>query len=196
MIKRTKGYLLLTMLVLTGLAGKLHTETLNGKDRRLLIQELKQTRNEFRDQVQDLSEKQLNFKPEKGQRSIRECILHLFSRDQELSGLMKRSLKAPNVPSKNKCSDAAIMQMARSRYAGVHQMNDQGSAEEAGDFFVENRNEQLRFVRTTTANIRAHQVATDYGVLDIYQILMLDCAYSRLYLEEISRIRSDARFPK
>ena len=32
MFKRTRGYFLLTLLVLTGLAGRKHTETLTGKE--------------------------------------------------------------------------------------------------------------------------------------------------------------------
>jgi hypothetical protein len=37
MFKRTRGYLLLTLLVLTGLAGRKHNETLTGKEREQLL---------------------------------------------------------------------------------------------------------------------------------------------------------------
>lgn len=37
MFKRTRGYLLLILLVLTGLAGRTHTETLTGKERNQLL---------------------------------------------------------------------------------------------------------------------------------------------------------------
>ncbi|MFL5788794.1 MAG: hypothetical protein ACJ748_12120, partial [Flavisolibacter sp.] len=61
MLKRTKGYFLLTMLVLTGLAGRLHTDTLSGKERRFLISELKLTSSDFLLSIKYLTPRQLNY---------------------------------------------------------------------------------------------------------------------------------------
>ena len=44
MHKRTKGYTLLLLLVLTGLAGRQSTTTITSKERRFLIEELKESK--------------------------------------------------------------------------------------------------------------------------------------------------------
>lgn len=44
MFKRNKGYLLLTLLVLTGLAGRMHSDSLTAKERHALITSFKSSR--------------------------------------------------------------------------------------------------------------------------------------------------------
>ena len=59
MFKRTKGYLLLTLLVLTGLAGNTHSNSLSGKERKVLVNHLKDSKTAFLKSVKNLSEDQL-----------------------------------------------------------------------------------------------------------------------------------------
>ena len=61
MLKRTKGYTLLLLLVLTGLAGRISTTTITSKERRVAIDELKESKVAVLKSVKGLSEKQLNF---------------------------------------------------------------------------------------------------------------------------------------
>ena len=71
MFKRTNGYILLTLLVLTGLAGRISMNTITSPERRLLIDHLKETKNTLVKSVKGLSEEQLNFKPAPDKWSIK-----------------------------------------------------------------------------------------------------------------------------
>src|SRR6187551_3828204 len=93
MFKRTKGYFLLTMLVLTGLAGRLHTNILTTKERHYLVTELKTSKKELLKNVEDLSAKQLNFKADKNALSIKECVYKLISIEYSLWTSAQNSLK-------------------------------------------------------------------------------------------------------
>ena len=61
MLKRTKGRILLTMLVVTGLAGTVNNSTLSNKERKFVIIQLKDTKteaSELKAQDQELIERE------------------------------------------------------------------------------------------------------------------------------------------
>ena len=62
MLKRTKGRLLLTLLVITGLAGTLSNTALTEKERKFVVHNLKDTKSEVQKSIKGLSDAQLNFK--------------------------------------------------------------------------------------------------------------------------------------
>ena len=72
MFKRNKGYFLLTMLVLTGLAGRIHTDSLRGKERKSLVSEIKSDRAALLSEIKDLSSRQFNYQFHGT--SIKKCI--------------------------------------------------------------------------------------------------------------------------
>src|SRR5215212_6014931 len=102
MLKRTKGYTLLLLLVLTGLAGRLSTTTITSKERRLIIDELKESKAVVFKTVKGLSEEQLNFKTSAGQRSIKECLQQIIVVENHLWNMADASLNKPANPDKNK----------------------------------------------------------------------------------------------
>src|SRR5688572_11201056 len=100
MLKRTKGYTLLLLLVLTGLAGRLFTTTITSQERRFLIDQLKQSKASFAKSVQGLTEAQLNFKSGPEKTSIKDCITHLTLTQNDLWSIADASLKQPSNPEK------------------------------------------------------------------------------------------------
>src|SRR3954467_15471326 len=94
MFKRTLGYLLLTMLVLTGLAGRMHTDILSGKERRTLVNELKSSRTALLLSAAGLSKKQLNFRKGKNRLTIRELIYQLASIEHSLRQMNQSIMQA------------------------------------------------------------------------------------------------------
>src|SRR5689334_455112 len=82
MYKRTKGYILLTMLVLTGLAGRIHTDTLRGKERKLLVTQIKSDKNTLLDEINGLSTKQFYFKI--NGTSIKKCVLEQINYENNI----------------------------------------------------------------------------------------------------------------
>src|SRR5689334_12113521 len=99
MFKRTKGYILLTMLVLTGLAGRIHTDSLHGKERKLLVTEIKSDRNALLEELNGLSVKQFNFQVQG--RSIKKCIQEQINYESNIWLACKNQLLKPLVLSDN-----------------------------------------------------------------------------------------------
>src|SRR5688500_455761 len=105
MLKRTKGYTLLLLLVLTGLAGRLSTTTITSKERRLAIDELKESKVAVLKSVKGLSERQLNFKTNKHKYSIKDYLLHITHAEQSLWNMTDVALKQPKQKFEIKLSD-------------------------------------------------------------------------------------------
>jgi hypothetical protein len=98
MFKRTNGYVLLTLLVLTGFAGRVTNETLHSKERRFLIASLKENRTELLTLVKGLSDQQLDYRPAKGVLTIREHLYHIVAAENAFNTQAQSALKQPASP--------------------------------------------------------------------------------------------------
>ncbi len=197
MLKRRNGYLLLTLLVLTGLAGRLHTETLNGKERRLLIHELKSSRQDLRTTIRGLSDKHLDFRTAAKQPTIRECLYELSAIENALWNTSQQALKnTPSRAMKNEMDEESLKHLVPVLVSSNKQQKKYGSSKEAINQFLDTRAHLLKFARTTTGNVRAHTIKTSIGNLDVYQLMLLNSATTRYYVEKIREIKSHRNFPR
>jgi hypothetical protein len=196
MFKRTKGYFLLTMLVLTGLAGRMHTNILITKERRTLVTELKSSRNDFLRSVEGLSAKQLNFRPGKNELSIKECVYKLASVENYLWTTAKASLKEEItcVP-KSISNDEALFSFVAQKNFQCNEVNFKNT-KEALKFYKNERADILKYVHTSTENVRAHAAKTCAGNFDAYQLIMLNAIFANYYTQQIENIKMHANFPK
>lgn len=197
MFKRTKGYLLLTMLVLTGLAGKIHSDTLSGKERRTLIKDLKTTKAEFTESIADLTNRQLNFKPANNHLSIKECIYKLSSIENGLWAYAKLSLKEEPLKQARAFNDNELNSciLNQPTIIPVRQLKFK-NVKEATKLYKTESAETLKYIQTSTENIRAHVISTSIGNLDAYQLLLLTTIYSKYFTDQIKIIKSNPNFPK
>jgi hypothetical protein len=195
MFKRTRGYFLLTMLVLTGLAGRMHFTILTTKERHTLVAELKSSRNDFLKTVEGLTAKQLNFKADKNSPSLKEYIYRLVSIENSLWTSARLSLKGETTSARGTVSDEKLA-------AIVHQTSfDPGTIKfknnkEALKFYKNRRAEMLRYVHTSTENVRSHIAGTAIGNFDAYQLILLNTIYCKHYTSQIERIKADPSFPR
>lgn len=196
MFKRTKGYFLLTMLVLTGFAGKIHTDTLSGKERRTLIKELKISRAELAESIAGLSAKQLNFKAVKDQLSIKDCIYRLTAIENELWMKANASLQQETSIKKTVLNDDELALFISGNKPCENNAVKFKSVKEAMKLYKKNRNEMQKFLNTSTENARAYVVQTSFGNFDVYQLLLLNTIISDEYIRQIEKIKSHPIFPK
>lgn len=196
MFKRTKGYFLLTMLVLTGLAGRLHTTILTTKERHTLASELKSSKNDFLKSVEGLSAKQFNFKATKKDLSIKQCIYKLVSVESDLWTSAKVSLKQENSSlQKTISNDDALASFAEQKPFQCNELKFKNS-KEALKLYKNERSEMLKYVQTSTENIRAHIAKTCFGNFDAYQLMLMNTVYAKYYTQQIEEIKSHPNFPK
>ena len=195
MLKRTKGYFLLTMLVLTGLAGRMDTNILTTKERHALVVDLKTSRNDFLKTVETLTPKQLNFRGNKTSPSIKACIYRLVSIENNLWSLSQTALSQENPSLKRTCADedlSSLVQQKTFPYDDIKFKN----VPEALKLFKTVRVDILKYVHTSTEDVRGHLSQTSMGNFDAYQLMLLNTIYCNHFLQQIEAIKSQRNFPK
>jgi len=187
------------MLVLTGLAGRMHTNILTTRERHNLVTELKTSRKDLLKSVEGLSAKQLNFKVDKNQLSIKECIYKLVSVEKGLWFFTQASLKQEEPSSslqKTASDDKALILIAEQQKDFEYGKLKFKNAGEALKFYKNERSEMLRYVQTSTQNVREHIIKTGIGNFDVYQLILLNTIYTKIYIQHIEEIKAQANFPK
>ena len=194
MLKRTKGYVLLTMLVLTGLAGRMHSNILTTKERHTLVTELKSSRNNFLKNVEGLSTKQLNFKAGRKDLSIKDCMIRLVSIENNLWMATQRSLKDQTAFTDKTFSDEILPTVLQQEHTFPNTIKFI-STKEALKFYKYQRAEILRYVHTSTENVRGYGANMNSSNFDCYQLILLTTIYCKYYTEQIEKIKVHPRFP-
>jgi hypothetical protein len=206
MLKRTKGRILLTLLVVTGFAGTLNNSTLTKQERKFIVGHLKETKTDLFKSVKDLSEAQLNFRQSPDRWSIKECFHHLTLAENGLWSMLETSMKEPATPEKRvqvKLSDEDLLKAITNRdkkskapepfqpaKAGWKSMNEALSA------FKTSRLQHLKYAKTTTEDLRNHFIQLSFGWIDCYQLMIFMSAHSNRHMQQITEIMADPGFPK
>lgn len=207
MFKRNKGYFLLIMLVLTGLAGRIHSDSLTGKERRFLTDHLKESRDQFLASFRGLNEEQLNFRSAPGKWSVKECIMHLALAEEGLWTMTENALKQPANPEKRteiKSTDEELIKRVSSRdqRATAPETIDPtkttrwATTKDAVNDFKKSRSSLIKYVKTTTEDVRNHVVQFPTGYMDAYQLMLLISAHTLRHTEQIKEVMADPNFPR
>src|SRR5215471_5942072 len=118
-MRRSKyGYLLLALLVTTGLAGTITSTSISNKERKYAATLMKDTKSDLMKAVKGLSESQLNFKSAPDRWSVKECVFHIATVEKNLWKLVENSLKQPANPEKRaeiKLNDDALVSLIENR---------------------------------------------------------------------------------
>ncbi len=205
MFKRTNGFILLVLLVITGIGSQVSNTTLEGKERRFLIDHLKDTKSSFLKSTKDLSESQLAFKPAPDKWSIKECMQHLALSEKGIWSLADASLKKPANPEKRgeiimTDNDLLTGTSDRSKKFQAPEMFQPKQSQwkttyETVESFKNDRAALIKYVKTTTQDVRNHVAETPFGYLDAYQIMIFISAHTNRHTQQIEEIKKDPKFP-
>lgn len=203
MIKRTTGRLLLALLVTTGLAGTLNNSSLSQKERKQAINLIKSSRSEVLNAVSNLSARQINYKASSKDMSIGELITEMVSLEQSCSGEIKTIMDHPaNSEHRLKITLTDDQLLANNNYSlcktdsKAKNKISSKDPDEALKKFIVLRNNYIKYIRTSTEDLRNHVVSTPAGWIDCYQYYLLLADQSSYFAEKINKIRSMSSFPK
>lgn len=206
MLKRTKGRLLLTLLVVTGFAGTLNDTTLTKQERKFVVSQLKDTKTDLLKSIRGLTETQLNFKQSPGRWSVKECFYDLTLAETGLWRMLEASLKEPATPEKLselKISDEELLKAIthQTTKAAAPELFPPGKADwqsmnEAVSAFKASRLQHLKYVKTTTEDLRNHFIQLPFGWVDCYQFILFMSGNSNRKIQQINEIIADPDFPK
>jgi hypothetical protein len=206
MLKRTKGRLLLTLLVVTGFAGTINDTSLSKQERKFAITHLKDTKTDLLKSIRGLSDAQLNFKQSPDQWSIKECFYHLAVAESGFWDVLEASMKKPATPEKRsevKISDEDLLkaitgQVDKASMSSFFQSSrvNWKTMDEAVAVFKSSRAQHLKYVKITTEDLRNHFIQSPLGWIDCYQLIIFISGYNNQYIQQISETMADTHFPK
>jgi hypothetical protein len=202
MFKRTKGYILLTMLVLTGLAGRIHSDTLPAKERNDLIDQLKTGKADLIKSIKSLSAKQLNFRASSKELTLRQFICTRLSWENSLwtachLQLNKSTSKiTEGVTISNSEFEKLIAEKCSNLIEPSSSLTDLKNASVIISEYKKIKDAELKFARTTTDNLHHYAIATKAGTLDAYQAMLLVSRYTKECIDKIEEIKLTPKFPK
>jgi DinB superfamily len=206
MLKRTKGLLLLTLLVITGLAGTLNDSSLSKKERKTATSLMKSTKMDVFNAIKGLSDAQLNFKPAPDRWSIKECVYHIAITEKNLWEVIENGMKAPANSEKRseiRMTDEQLIKGVEDRTAKIKtkevlepKNTPYKSLEEALTDFKSSRADHIKYMKTSTEDLRNHVVQMPYGWFDCYQLCLLTAAHSNRHKQQIDEVKADPHFPK
>lgn len=206
MRKRKNGYILLTLLVVSGLAGIPSGNTIKGKERKFAAEIMKDGRSEVLKNIKTLSATQLNFRPEKHSLNIKECVYQIAFAEVNLGRLLETTMKSPANRGMREAIDVTDEQLIEiagnpnpenlikgNMTPGNHEFK---SVEQALNIFKSKRAEHIKYIKYTTEDLRNHVVQTSIGWLDGYQLCLLIAAQTNNYISLIAEIKAHPGFPK
>jgi DinB superfamily len=203
MIKRTTGRLLLTLLVTTGLAGTINNSSLSLKERKQAIHLIKSSRSEVLNSTQGLSAAQLKFKPSPKELSIGELIMNMALKEKIAGEQIKTIMDRPaNAENRLKIALTDEQLLANNNYS-LYQPEVPADNKalwknpaEALKKYTALQNDHIKYIRTSTEDLRNHVVQTPAGWIDCYQYYLLLADQNSYYAEKINKIKSSQGFPK
>ncbi|MGB3007977.1 MAG: DinB family protein [Chitinophagaceae bacterium] len=205
MLKRTISRLLLSLIVITGLAGTLKDNSISSKERKFAVGLMKESKEAVIKSTQGLSKAQLNFKASPEKWSISECIYHIAGAEKLLWNMFEGSLKVAANPDKRteiKVTDEEFVKMVQDRSMKAQapetlQPKNTGYTSLANSIsnFKKTRMEHIKYMKTSTEDLRNHIVQMPNGWIDCYQLYLMIAAHSNRHLQQIEEIKASPGFP-
>ncbi len=181
------------------------SDTLTDAERKYVANLLQETRDDLVTKVKNLSPTQLNFKPGASNWSVAECVEHIAISENNIFGFAMMGLKEPADPSRRseiKMKDDEIVTMISDRST---KRKTQEAFEPTGKFgsfeatlkeFINKRDGTIRFVKTTSDDLRNHYNDFPFGILDSYQTILFMAAHSKRHTAQIEEVMNHPDFPK
>lgn len=203
MLKRRKGYILLALLVLTGLAGTVKPTATTVKERKTVVTGLKESRDNLFAQVGKLSMQQLTYKPSIAQPSIAELLQIQLELEKNTWFIFKDAMTTTantcsvydNVPesstvdaAQNIANYKVLKAMENPQYVTPH-------ATSLISNFKDIRKEVIKYARTTTEDLKNNYVATGDGDITAYNCLLLLSHQTDIIAAHIGNIKNSVSFP-
>jgi hypothetical protein len=177
--------------------------TITDEERKNAIAYFKETQKALADELKDLSENQLNWKPADTVWSVAGCVEHIALSEKNIfdwySGVMK-SPAAPEKRSELKFTDDMVKAMLTNRSYKAKTREGffptgQPTAQSLAHF-NERREALIKYMSETKEDLRNHIAQTPVGTLDGYQLLLFLAAHTKRHTLQIAEVKAHPDFPK
>jgi hypothetical protein len=194
MLRRRKGYILLALLVLTGLAGSVKPAATTVKERKTVVKALKESRDNLFAQVGKLNIEQLTYKPSIDKPSIAELLqIQLFKNTMSAGtatcNIYENPVDAEPGDAVNTIASYKVVKALEvPQYTTPH-------ASLLINHFKHIRKEVITYARTTTEDLKNNYVATGDGDITAYNCFLLLGQQTEIIAAHIGDIKNNSSFP-
>lgn len=182
-----------------------NSASLTEAERKYATNLLQETRENLLKKVNGLTPEQLNFKADATSWSVAECVEHIAITENNLFGLSQMALKEPADPSKRnevKMSDEAVVKMITDRSSkfktseAFEPTGKFGTYEATLDEFKTKRDNNIKYIKTTSDDLRNHYNDFPFGKVDSYQTILFMAGHTKRHADQIEEIMKNVNFPK
>ncbi len=194
--------LLLLIPVIALLSFNVATPGLTDSERDYATKHLKETKDGLLNSVKGLSDAQLNFKASPESWSVAECVEHLTKSENIIWGMVEGPLKGEPTKAENAMTDEALVGMISSREKKVKTQEmfepsgAYASTKDALKEFSAKRDEHIKYVQGTTADLRSYYNDMPFGKMDAYQAIIFMSGHTKRHTLQIEEVKANANFPK
>jgi hypothetical protein len=205
MLKRKMGRYLLTLLVITGLAGTIFDNSVSKAERKYALNLMKETYKDVVKETRGLSEAQLDYRTSPERWSVKECVFHIAAAEKLLWTMFEGNMKGAANPEKRseiKVSDEMIVKMVEDRTQKaqapepiIPKNTGFTTLENALEDFKNSRMEHIKYMKNTTEDLRNHVVQMPFGWIDCYQLYLFIAGHSNRHTQQLNEVKASPGFP-
>lgn len=177
---------------------------MSDSERAYLIEQMEMSKKAFLASISGLSEAQWKFKPAPNVWSVAECSEHIVLSEDFIFQGAQQVLKTPVVARPEKSNAEFDKQLA----AGVQDRSHKATApepltpsgkinspEDAAKAFLEKRDRNEEYVKSTQDELRTHVAPGPAGEMDAYQFLILMATHTARHTAQIKEVQANANYP-
>ncbi len=177
---------------------------LNDSERAFLIEQMEMSKKAFLASISGLSEAQWKFKPAPAVWSVAECAEHIVLAEGFIFEGAMKVLQSSAVPRPEKSNSEVDRQLAmgvqdRSRKATAPEplvpSGKINSPADAAKAFIEKRDKNEEYVKTTSDELRTHVGPGPVGPMDAYQFLVLMATHTARHTAQIKEVQANPNYP-
>lgn len=178
---------------------------LTDEERTKAIEHLTQTRDNMLNVLDGLSDEQLNYKATEDSWSIAECVEHLAISENAIPESINGAVQVTADASRRSevaMSDEELVAMITDRSNKVKTSESFepsgkfGSYEETLQAFLDKREENINYVRTTEDDLRNHYSEFPFGTVDAYQVVLFMSGHTERHTKQMEEVMADPGFPE
>lgn len=172
---------------------------LNDAERKLALDQLKETKESLLKTVKGLSTAQLTFKASPDSWSVADCVEHLAKSESLIWGMVEGAQPAD---AKNAMTDDAIIGMITDRSHKIQTQepfkpsNTFGSHEGALKEFVSKRDAHISWTKSTNEDLRGRFNDMPFGKMDSYQAILFMAGHTQRHIMQAKEVMANVNFPK
>jgi len=197
------GYILLALLVITGLAGTITSTSITSKERKFAASHLKENKTNFLKTIKGLSKTQLDFKISSDRRCIKECVYNIVLSENKLWLLLEKTMKQPANPEKRsqiEMSDDQLINRVENGNSTIEmaecKKNVWKNMDEVIESFKTTRADHIKYIKNTTEDLRNHIIQTSIGWVDCYQLCLVISANNDHFIQQIEELKTAQNLTK